>query len=41
MSSLLTASVLGLLTASVKNAFDATDTQIRQFASTLIMLNEH
>ena len=40
MISVLAALVLGLLTASVKNAFDATDSQIRQFASTLILLNE-
>ena len=30
MISVLAALVLGLLTASVKNAFDATDSQIRQ-----------
>jgi hypothetical protein len=40
MISVLAALVLGLLTASVKNSFDATDSQIRQFASTLILLNE-
>jgi hypothetical protein len=40
MISVLAALVLGLLTASVKNAFDATDSQVRQFASTLILLNE-
>ena len=40
MISVLAALVLGLLTASVKNAFDATDTQIHQFASTLILLHE-
>lgn len=40
MISVLAALVLGLLTASVKNAFDATDSQIRQFASTLILLDE-
>jgi hypothetical protein len=40
MLSVLAALVLGLLTASVKNALDATDSQIRQFSSTLILLNE-
>ena len=40
MISVLAALVLGLLTASVKNAFDTTDAQIRQFAATLILLNE-
>lgn len=40
MISVLAALVLRLLAASVKNAFDATDSQIRQFASTLILLNE-
>ena len=40
MISVLAALVLGLLTASVKNGFDATDTQIHQFASTLILLHE-
>jgi Na+/pantothenate symporter len=37
MISVLAALVLGLLTASVKNAFDATDSQIRQCASTLML----
>jgi len=40
MISVLAALVLGLLIASVKKAFDASDSQIRQFASTLILLNE-
>ena len=40
MLSVLAALVLGLLTASVKNSFDATDTQIRHFAATLILLNQ-
>jgi hypothetical protein len=40
MLSVLAALVLGLLIASVKNSFDTTDAQIRQFASTLIMLNQ-
>jgi hypothetical protein len=40
MISVLAALILGLLTASVKNAFDATDSQIRQFAATLTLLNE-
>jgi len=39
MLSVLAALVLGLLTASLKNAFDATDSQIRQFAATSILLN--
>ena len=38
--SVLAALVLGLLIASIKNSFDTTDSQIRQFASTLILLNE-
>jgi uncharacterized membrane protein len=40
MLSVLAALVLGLLIASVKNSFDTTDTQIRQFAATLILLNQ-
>ena len=40
MLSVLAALVLGLLIAGVKNSFDTTDTQIRQFASTLILLNQ-
>ncbi len=40
MLSVLAALVLGLLLASVKNSFDATDSQIRQFAATLILLNQ-
>jgi Protein of unknown function (DUF4239) len=40
MLSILAALVLGLLIASVKNSFDTTDTQIRQFAATLILLNQ-
>jgi hypothetical protein len=40
MLSVLAALVLGLLIASVKNAFDTTDMQIRQFAATLILLNQ-
>lgn len=35
MLSVLAALVLGLLIASVKNSFDTTDAQIRQFAATL------
>ncbi len=40
MLSVLAALVLGLLIASVKNSFDSTDAQIRQFAATLILLNQ-
>jgi len=40
MLSVLAALVLGLLIAGVKNSFDTTDTQIRQFAATLILLNQ-
>src|SRR5215831_11873080 len=40
MLSVRAALVLGLLTPSLKNAFDTTDPQIRQFAATLILLNE-
>jgi uncharacterized membrane protein SirB2 len=40
MLSVLAALVLGLLIASVKNSFDTTDTQIRHFAATLIMLDQ-
>ncbi len=40
MLSVLAALVLGLLIASVKNSFDTTDTQIRQFAATLTLLNQ-
>jgi Protein of unknown function (DUF4239) len=40
MLSVLAALVLGLLIASVKNAFDTTDTQIRQFATSLILLHQ-
>ncbi|HEV2098684.1 MAG TPA: hypothetical protein VGR45_07120 [Stellaceae bacterium] len=40
MLSVLAALVLGLLIASVKNSFDNTDSQIRQFAATLILLNQ-
>jgi hypothetical protein len=40
MLSVLAALVLGLLIASVKNSFDTTDAQIRQFAATLILLNQ-
>ncbi len=40
MLSVLAALVLGLLLASVKNAFDTTDAQIRTFASTLILLDQ-
>ena len=40
MLSVLAALVLGLLIASVKNSFDTTDTQIRHFAATLILLNQ-
>lgn len=40
MLSVLAALVLGLLIASVKNAFDTTDAQIRQFATNLILLNQ-
>jgi hypothetical protein len=38
--SVLAALVLGLLIAGIKNSFDTTDSQIRRFASTLILLNE-
>jgi hypothetical protein len=40
MLSVLAALVLGFLIASVKNGFDNTDSQIRHFAATLILLNE-
>ncbi|HXC89828.1 MAG TPA: hypothetical protein VNV18_06645 [Stellaceae bacterium] len=40
MLSVLAALVLGLLIASVKNAFDTTDSQIRHFSATLILLNQ-
>jgi len=40
MLSVLAALVLGLLIASVKNSFDSTDSEIRHFAATLILLNE-
>jgi Protein of unknown function (DUF4239) len=40
MLSVLAALVLGLLIASVKNSFDTTDSQIRHFAATLILLNQ-
>src|SRR5271163_4969045 len=40
MLSVLAALVLGLLIASVKNSFDSTDAQIREFAATLILLNQ-
>jgi hypothetical protein len=40
MLSVLAALVLGLLIASVKNSFDTTDAQIRQFSATLILLNQ-
>jgi Protein of unknown function (DUF4239) len=40
MLSVLAALVLGLLIASVKSSFDSTDAQIRQFAATLILLNQ-
>jgi uncharacterized membrane protein SirB2 len=40
MLSVLAALVLGLLIASVKNSFDTTDTQIRHFAATLILLDQ-
>jgi hypothetical protein len=39
MLSVLAALVLGLLIASVKNSFDNTDSEIRHFAATLILLN--
>jgi hypothetical protein len=40
MLSVLAALVLGLLIASVKNAFDTTDSQIRHFSATLILLSQ-
>ena len=40
MLSVLAALVLGLLLAGVKNSFDTTDTQVRQFAATLLLLDE-
>ncbi len=40
MLSVLSALVLGLLIASVKSSFDTTDSEIRHFAATLILLNE-
>jgi hypothetical protein len=40
MLSVLAALVLGLLIASVKNSFDNTDSEIRHFAATLILLNQ-
>ncbi len=40
MLSVLAALVLGLLIASVKTSFDSTDSQIRHFAATLILLNQ-
>src|SRR5215469_15283845 len=38
--SVLSALVLGLLIASVKNSFDTTDSEIRHFAATLILLHQ-
>jgi hypothetical protein len=40
MISILASLVLGLLTASIKNSFDATDGQIRTFAANLILLDQ-
>ena len=40
MLSVLAALVLGLLLASVKGSFDTTDAQIRQFAASLILLDQ-
>ncbi len=40
MISVLASLVLGLLTASIKNSFDTTDTQMRTFASSLILLDQ-
>ena len=40
MLSVLAALVLGLLIASVKNSFDTTDSEIRHFAATLLLLNQ-
>ncbi len=40
MLSVLAALVLGLLIASVKNAFDNTNSEIRHFAATLILLHQ-
>jgi hypothetical protein len=40
MLSVLSALVLGLLIASVKGSFDTTDSEIRHFAATLILLDE-
>jgi hypothetical protein len=40
MTSILAALVLGLLIAGVKSSFDATDTQMRRFATTLIRLDQ-
>jgi hypothetical protein len=40
MLSVLAALVLGLLIASVKNSFDSTDSEIRHFAATLLLLND-
>ncbi len=40
MISVLASLVLGLMTASIKNAFDTTDTQFRTFAANLILLDQ-
>ncbi|MBN8872973.1 MAG: DUF4239 domain-containing protein [Rhodospirillales bacterium] len=40
MISVLASLVLGLLTASVKSAFDTTNSEIRSFAADLILLND-
>ena len=40
MLSVLSALVLGLLIAGVKSSFDTTNSEIRHFAATLILLNE-
>jgi hypothetical protein len=40
MISVLASLVLGLLTASIKNSFDATDGQMRTFAANLILMNQ-
>jgi hypothetical protein len=40
MISILASLVLGLLTASIKTSFDATDGQIRTFAANLILLDQ-
>jgi Protein of unknown function (DUF4239) len=40
MISVLASLVLGLMTASIKTSFDATDGQIRSFAATLIQLDQ-